>query len=140
MIAAHRRTSRSRRGVIIIVLLVAFAIVVAFCGAWTRAILRNRQVQRLAEDRIQACWLAEAGVRRAAAFQAADPAYTGETWQVAGVDLARPAAATVVIRIEPVAGAAGQSRITVRASYPRGGVRVRETKTVVFNPNGESQS
>jgi hypothetical protein len=105
-----------------------------------RTILRNRQVQRLAEEQTQASWLAEAGVRRAAASLVADPTYNGETWRVESGELARPGAATVVIRIKPVAGAAGQSRITARASYPRGAVRVRETKTVVFNSQAESQS
>jgi hypothetical protein len=138
----YRRRSRSkshgRRGVIMLMLLVVFGVSLGMCGAWTRAILRNRQVQRLAEERTQASWLADAGVRRAAAFLAADPDYNGETWRVESGDLARAGAATVVIRIEPLPGAAGQSRITARASYPRDAVGVRETKTVVFNPQRES--
>jgi hypothetical protein len=140
----YRRFSRSkshgRRGVIMLMLLVVFGISLAMCGAWTRAILRNRQVQRLAEEQIQAAWLADAGVRRAAASLAVDAIYKGETWRVASSDLSRPGAATVVIRVEPVADAPGRSRITARASYPRGAVRVRETKTVVFNSQAEPQS
>jgi hypothetical protein len=125
--------SRGRRGIIMLMLLVVFGISLGMCGAWTRAILRNRQVQRLAEERIQASWLAEAGVRRAASALKADPTYAGETWQVAPGDLALSGAAAVVIQVEHLGGS-GAVELTARAAYPRNHPRVRETKRVIFNP------
>jgi hypothetical protein len=133
MKTALRQVSHPRRGIITIVLLAAFAIVVGFCGAWTKAILRNRQERRLAEEQLQVGWLADAGVRRAAALLKADPNFRNETWRLAEGDFALPGAAKVVIRVERLGGS-GAVNLSARASYPGDAPRVRQTKTVYFNP------
>jgi type II secretory pathway pseudopilin PulG len=140
LISPHRRTNRPpRRGFVLIAILATFAIMAMLAGVWARAILQQSHQQRLDQERVQARWLAEAGVRRAAALLAANPAYAGDTWQVDALQLSRAEGAAVVITVEPAA-AAGQVRIVAQASYPRDNARVRETKTVVFKLPGESQS
>lgn len=133
----RRAKRRPRRGAVLIALLAVFAIFATVAGVWARSIVRERRQQRLQEELVQVRWLAEAGVRRAAARLSADPAYVGETWQIEAPQLSRPESAAVVIRVEATDGPAGQVRLVARAVYPRGKARMRQTKTVVFNLPGE---
>lgn len=134
-----RLAARPRRGVVLIVLLAVFAIVATIAGAWARSVVQDRRVEALRRDRVQVRWLAEAGVRRAAARLSADPAYVGETWQIAASELGRPESAAVTIHIEPVVDGAGQVRLTARARYPQSHPRVRESKTVVVKLPGVTE-
>ncbi len=128
------RSRRPRRGFGVVSVIAAFAIATTVCAVWTKVCLDQHRSQRLDEERVQAAWLADAGVRRGAARLAADPQYDGEAWQIDAADLGRPAAAAVVIRIEPSDGPLGKFRIVARAAYPRDKPRIAVTKTVSFTP------
>lgn len=132
-----RARPRSRHGAVLIALLAVFAIFATVAGVWARSIVQERRQQQLQEELVQVRWLAEAGVRRAAARLSANRAYVGETWQIEAPQLSRSESAAVVIRVEPADGAAGQVRLVARAGYPQNKARVRQSKTVVFNLPGE---
>ena len=123
----------------IIPLLAAFAVISALCLLWTKSSIARARDLALREERIQAQWLAEAGVRRGAARLVGDGSYDGEVWMIAAAELGRRAGARVVISIESASDATGEMRILARASYPDVAERVAASKSVTFTlPSGES--
>jgi len=105
----------SRRGAALVMAMVALLVVSLVAGALVRSLLTaHRQSHRYA-DQLQAQWLAEAGLARAAAKLSADEAYQGEVWQ-ASLGTGQPAEADsgqVTITVEPTT-----KKITVEAVYP----------------------
>jgi hypothetical protein len=67
---------------------------------------------------IQAGWLAESGIQRAAARLAADANYRGETWNVSAEDLGGRDAGAVAIRVEQPPGKPDRRTVHVEADYP----------------------
>ena len=128
------RAARPRRGMAVIIIIAVLAMTMAFAGVWARRIVMERRTARRAEEQQQARWLAEAGVRRAAARLSADPAYDGETWIVDAAEIDRPSPAAIEISVAPGDGATSPVALTAKASYPRDEPRVRSTKTIQFTP------
>lgn len=114
-----RPTDRPRRGMLSVAVLVCLLILTLIAGAILRAGAAHREEIRAAERRLQADWLAEAGLRRGAARLAADPGYTGETWDIPARELDSADDATVAITVEKSAGDAKRRTIRARADYPR---------------------
>lgn len=130
----NRRSPRlaRRRGAALVVLIAAFAVIVGLAGVWSRRIVaEQRQLRRIA-DQTQTAWLAEAGVRRAAALLLADATFTGEEWSISPEELGQPAGAAVQIAVEP-ADDGDAVRITATARYPADAPRARATKTITFS-------
>ena len=71
------------RGVALLTAIVCLAVVALICGSLVRVAHTQRQQTRTEERRLQAEWLAEAGLERAAAKLADSQEYAGETWQIA---------------------------------------------------------
>jgi Tfp pilus assembly protein PilX len=123
-----------RRGVAAIIIIAVLAMTMAFAGVWARRIVLERRAARRAEEQQQARWLAEAGVRRAAALLSADPAYTGETWTIDAAEIDRPSPAEIEIVVEPSDSATAPATLVAKARYPRDVPRVQSTKTIKFTP------
>jgi hypothetical protein len=72
--------SGRRRGVALLAVVLALALVSVMLGAATWQLLAHRHTLQRRQNQAQAVWLARAGVERAAAHLLAEPAaYTGET-------------------------------------------------------------
>ena len=83
--------------------------------------------------RLQAGWLAEAGLDRAAARLAVDSAYAGETWTINAERLGGPDAAAVLIRAEKDELQTPGRLVVVQAAYPAEGTRqARLTRTITI--------
>jgi Tfp pilus assembly protein PilX len=122
-----------------VVLLAVFAVMMILAGVWARQFIAENRSQRLAADRLQAKWLAEAGVRRAAAQLLESAEYDGEQWEVPAEDLNQPHPASVLIHVQP-GDTTNEMTLVARARYPADDHRVQFTKTVNFSlPNQESQ-
>lgn len=128
-----------RRGAVMIIVLVLFAVTFTLAAVWAKRLLSERHGQVRAEERVQAEWLAEAGVRRAAAQLSTNAGYDGEEWLIEAADLNRPKPASVLITVEP-GPQPNQFRLIARARYPHDQPRVQTTKSVAFTPSStESQ-
>jgi hypothetical protein len=123
-----------RRGAVTIIVIVLFAVTFTLAAVWAKRLLAERRSQVRAEERLQTEWLAEAGVRRAAAQLAANAEYDGEDWQIEATEISRPKSASVLITVEPGAQP-NEFRLTARARYPHKQPRVQITKTVAFSPS-----
>jgi type II secretory pathway component PulK len=120
-----------------IAVLVCLIILSMVAVALLRVGVARRDEVRAEERRLQAEWLAEAGLRRALARLDADPAYTGETWNIEARELGAPDSATVAIAIERQAGDTKSRTIRVRADYPRDPPsRARCTRQITASPGG----
>ena len=110
-----------RHGVTIIIVIALFAVAMTMIGVWTRSALGHRRQMHRWHQRVQATWLADAGLRRAAARLAREgDLYKGELWQIDAESLSGQAAAEVAIRIEPTDDA-DRVRIVATADYFSGG-------------------
>jgi Tfp pilus assembly protein PilV len=115
--------------------LVSLGVVSVLVLGWMRGGLAGREQSRQAEQRLQADWLAESGLERAAARLAAKLDYSGEVWNIAAAELSGPDGARVEIRVSPVAGRAGSRRVTVAADFPADPFRrSRVTEEMVLEP------
>jgi type II secretory pathway component PulK len=110
---------RPRRGMLAIAVLLCLIVLTLIAGGLLRAGAAHRDEIRVQERRLQAEWLAEAGLQRALARLASDPGYPGETWNIDARELDSADAATVTIAVERPAGAAKRRTIRARADFPR---------------------
>src|SRR4051812_23678064 len=97
---SHSSSSRSRPlrcGAVVVVVLICLMLIVLIGGTLLRTGLVQRRQLRMEERKLQAEWLAESGLERAAARLAEDPAYRGETRKILAADLGGPWSGTVII-------------------------------------------
>jgi hypothetical protein len=106
------RPTTCRPGIVLIVVLAVLAVATLTFVSVARLALAQRQQARVEWWKLQADWLAEAGLERAAATLKLNPAYQGETWKLAPDDLGGPEGGAVVITVEP---APRPDRRTIRA-------------------------
>ena len=94
------------------------------------------------ERRLQAEWLAESGVARAAARVAAErDDYRGETWEITAAALGASDPGRVAIVVAPVKGDDRHRRVDVRADYPvESSRRARVSRSVLVEvgPGGSA--
>jgi type II secretory pathway component PulK len=123
------KKTRLRRGVVLIMVLVALGLVAVLGGALVSLAGMERSVLSARERECQARWLAEAGVERAAARLAADTQYAGETWLLDDEELGGRGPAEVTIHVETLADSPARRRVTVEAEFPSDtSMRARSTK------------
>lgn len=127
----------SRRGAILLVILVCFALAAAMFVVLARLAVTARRVAETQQWAVQAQWLAEAGLDRAAARLQQQADYSGETWKISASELGGAHAAVVKIRVDGVADLAAH-RVFVEADYPDDPVhRSRCTKEIVMEQSHE---
>lgn len=106
------------------------------CGVLLRIGLAERQRLRSEERRLQAEWLVESGLERAAArIEHSQGAYQGETWDLSPAELGGRDSGRVTIAVLTAEDAPGQRRVRVQADYPRNEttrVRLRKEWTVAI--------
>jgi hypothetical protein len=120
-----------------VAVLVCLVVITMIAGVLLKAGRAQRERVRAQERRLQAEWLAEAGIQRALARLAADSGYRGESWEIAARDLESPDAALIAIAVEPASEDPSRLRVRARADYPRDPPsRVRHTKQIVVEQAG----
>ena len=112
-----RRFRRRQRGIVLIVVVVCLVIAVALSVAAVGHIAAERRTEQANYRRLQASWLAEAGIERAAARLAADPEYVGETWAIPHGDFAEDCHGVVEIQVQAVDSHPQQRSVRVEADY-----------------------
>lgn len=128
----HVGAVSSRRGVILLVVLVCLAVAAGVFVVLVKQVAAQRHWLQTSQWGVQAQWLAEAGVERAVARLAANADYAGETWNIPAGELAGGQAAVVRIRTETIADQPGRRTIRVEADYPDDAQRrCRKVKQIV---------
>jgi type II secretory pathway component PulK len=116
-----KRTPSDRRAVLVISVLASLALVMLLAGSWLRVIALERRQLAAQQHRLQAEYLAEAALARAAARLATNPDYAGETMSPTAESLSSAAGANVTIRVQRVDADPQARAVTVSAEYPAGG-------------------
>ncbi len=116
--AAKYAPRQNRRAIALFAVMICLVMVFLLTAGWIRSAAVGRQQILSAERRLQAEWLAAAGLRRAVAQLAVDRNYHGETWAVAAAHLGAADAATVEIHVEPVEKQSERQKVIVTANYP----------------------
>jgi hypothetical protein len=129
----HRQRAGRRRGAILVVVLVCLTVAgLIFVGLLRLAALEHQRIQRR-QRAVQAEWLVESGLQRAAARLAADPVYTGETWALTAEEMGGQETATVMLRVEPIEGNHGTRRVQAEVQLgPPSESQVRRRKQITM--------
>lgn len=98
--------------------LVGMAVATMIFLSVLKLIAVQRQSLELQGRQMQAGWLAESAVRRAAARLAAEAGYRGETWNISAQDMGGRDGATIAIRVDDVPGKPDRRAVHVQADYP----------------------
>jgi type II secretory pathway component PulK len=106
-----------RRGTILVVILVCFIVAAVVIGLLVKSAAVEHKTAVAHLRSLQAQWLAEAAVQRAAARLVADANYAGETWTIPAEELDGNGG-VARIRVEAVADKPGAHRVSIEADYP----------------------
>jgi hypothetical protein len=132
--ASIQRTRRPRPGVVVVIMVVFIALSLTLFGLWAKSLVRGRDRLLMQVFRIQADRLAEAGLDRARARRAADPAYNEETWSVPAAELDNTHSAQVRIHVTTLPNNGGL-RYEATAEFPTGQVRHAQRTKKIETPN-----
>jgi len=116
--AARRTAGTARRGVIMVAVIVCVAVASIIFLSIAKLVVAGRQAAQTETWQLQARWLAESGLERAASRLAADADYSGETWTVPADAIGGSEAGLVEIAVEAVPDEPGRHRVLIRADYP----------------------
>ena len=132
---------RRLRGAVVLIVLAALVVASAVLVSIARLAVADRTAWRAETWRMQASWLAESGLDRAAARLQADADYRGEIWTVAAGDFDGRQGGRITIAVDSVADRPRQRRVRVEADYPDDPHdRARQTREAVLLTNlGESE-
>jgi type II secretory pathway component PulK len=124
-----------RRGAVLIVTLVCLVIVMALVGTMLVSAIRSGRQWKVERDLVQCELLLQAGVDRAAARLAANPAeYEGEKLEITADEIGSGSAGQVTIEIARKNGQ--QPQVRVLAEYPAvSDHSVRRSRTILFTTN-----
>lgn len=135
-------TAANRRGVALLTAIVCLAVIAAICGSLIKVVHAQRQQTRLEERKLQAEWLAEAGLERAAAKLINSQDYSGEIWQIAATEFAGRGGGSVKISVKKIVDQPAKRLVRVQADYPADSDgRARQSKqatmTIVERKSGD---
>jgi hypothetical protein len=119
-----------------VAVLVCLVVMTLICGSLLRLVHSQRALVRSEERRLQADWLAESALERAASRLGDDPAYPGETWTLSAGDLGGNEPGVVTINVEPDRDPveSHRRRVTIQADYPvEASRRVRSRRQAVLD-------
>jgi len=129
----------SRHGAFIIVVMVCLMIAAVLLGSLVKLALNQQRQLGREQNRLQAEWLADSGLERAAGLLAIDPEYAGEIWTIDAQELGGPDAARVVIRVSEEGSGPHARSVIVEAVYPAlAPVQVRRTRRAIVAVPQES--
>ena len=104
--------------VTLVAAVVCLVVMMLVAAALVRSLVIQQRQSRDVVQKLQAMWLAESAVGRAAVRLREDAAYPGETWRV---DIAvgnKTLSAAVLIRVDPVEGRADQRNVHIESRWP----------------------
>jgi type II secretory pathway component PulK len=138
---SNKRRVLKRRGVIVAVTLVCLLVVATLGAALVRAMVDHRRESMRNEHRVQAFWLAESAIDRAASQLASSPDYEGETWQIDRDSLGGRWSGSVLIRVEKTGTDEQARKVIVQSRYPEDAARrVTERIEVVVKSSVSGES
>jgi type II secretory pathway pseudopilin PulG len=120
-----------------VLLLASLAVAIAIFASVLKLIAVQRQSVASQTRQVQADWLAESAIERAAARLAADSGYHGETWNLSPQEISSRDGAAILIRVDEVPGKPDRRAVHVQADYPDDPYqRARQVRDVIVPLKG----
>jgi Tfp pilus assembly protein PilX len=138
---SRRRSRRMapRRGAFLVVVVVCLVLAGMLLASLLKMALLHERQLGYEQARLQAAWLADAGLERATSRLAVKSDYAGETWNIAAAQLGGPEGAVVVIRVQKVDTREQRRAVVVEAVYPaQGPHQARLTRQTTITVSKES--
>ena len=130
----QRPVITNRRGITLVMMICVMTVVAVVSAGILALMASDRQVLQREAARLQAEWLATAGLERGAARLLAEAEYRGETWPLTAADLDGRDAGSVTIRVKPQAELAGPFTIIAEAEAGRiEGKQARVVRTITLD-------
>lgn len=123
---------QARRGGIMVVAMVCLVLTTLILGSLLKLVTMHHTQSRFEQQRVQADWLAEAGLERAADNLSRDAGYSGENWQISAEEIGGTNTGSVEIAIKPSPGNRDERIASVVATFPADTTRyAKRSKTAV---------
>lgn len=119
-----------RNGAFLVVALICLVLSTALVGSVLSMAQRQQRQMLHYQRQLQAEWLAESGLERAAFRLRTDSLYPGEVWSISSAELGGGEPGSVSIQVQPVPDQANGRLVHVEATYPAGSLpqHIRRTK------------
>ncbi len=133
---SHRAVASRRRAAVLFALIVCVALASLLLVAIARQAVARRRLIDMQAQRLQATWLAESALERAAAQFQANPDFRDETWTIPAEQFDGTSPAVVRIILKPIDDKPTMYRVHVVADYPNDGAnRARVEKDIMISDN-----
>ena len=124
--------NRRRRGAVLVMVIVCAMVTLVIFISIVKLAAAGRRMSDERSWQVQATWLAESALERAAWRLAADADYTGETWTLPAEEIGGAEAAAVEIRVETITEQPSRRLVRIQANYPEHPQhRARQSKQAV---------
>ena len=140
--AKSRATAAAdRHGAMLLIMMICLLLTTMIGGSLLKLALTQRKQSRRANLRLQAAWLAESAIDRAAAQIGNDAAYSGEQWELPAESFGQRRPGSVRIQVETAPNKPTRRYVTVVADYPSGtDQRARVGKRVTVDLSNELEN
>ncbi|MGW8256390.1 MAG: hypothetical protein ACWGMZ_02780 [Thermoguttaceae bacterium] len=133
-----KRLQRTNRAMVLILVLTCLAVATAILIAGVKLAVASHRFTRSFGWGVQAQWLIESGLHRAAAQLSSNANYTGETWNIPADVFGGQNAGTVKIEVKSIANQVHRRLLRVQADFPADPQdRVRYVKELPVNIRGD---
>lgn len=123
----------TRRGAVLVIVMVCLLLITLLMASLLKSALMQRRQMIKEQFRVQADWLLDSALERAAQQRLENPEYQGEVWQIAPQELGSRYAAAAEITLKTEAAENSQLMIQARVRYPENApFSVTRTKKIVL--------
>ena len=123
----------SRRGAVLVIVMICLLIVSLLMASLLKSALLQRRQTMKEQFRVQAEWILESALERAALQRLKNPEYQGEVWKISSADLGTRYSGSAKITLK--ATGVGDSLISIQArvKYPEKTIlSVTRTKKIIL--------
>ena len=122
-----------RRGAVLVIVMICLLIVSLLMASLLKSALLQRRQMMKEQFRVQAEWILESALERAALQRLKDPEYQGEVWKISSADLGTRYSGSAEITLKPTEKGDSLISIQARVKYPeKTMLSVTRTKKVIL--------
>ncbi|WP_339730995.1 hypothetical protein [uncultured Gimesia sp.] len=130
--------TKARRGAVLVIVMVCLLLISLLMSSLLKSALLQRRQMIKEQYRVQAEWILESALERAAQQRLNDPAYQGEIWQISSMDLGTRYPASAEITLKPEGKEDRLISIQARVHYPeKAPFTVTRTKKLFYEANDD---
>ncbi|WP_417387937.1 hypothetical protein [Gimesia sp.] len=127
------QTKNTRRGAVLVIVMICLLLISLVMASLLKSTLMQRRQMLKEQLQVQADWLVESALERAAQQRLTNPEYQGEVWQIDPEELGTRYAASAEIILKPEGDANRKLSIQARVQYPEGQtLTITRTKKIIL--------